>query len=696
MPDIMLEAAQKYARRGIATFPISPLSKVPIKGSNGVKDASTAADVLEAMFNSVPDCNIAIATGAPSGLFVIDIDIKHNLGKYGDDSLEALIKELGPLPDTWECQTPSGGRHIYFKLPDGVTILNSAGQLAPSIDIRGSGGYVVAPPSKLNDSSGQAARYEWEAASQPVDTPLADIPDAWLKRILDTQRGGKGGSHGGDRFKLPDIIPEGERNPTLFHYGASMRTHCTAPTELHDALHRANRERCRPPLDDKEVDGIYNSVMRYAEGKSPEYSRSTAKSDFVDGDYTGGMDWTPDKRPADGGAEPLADQGGTEGDKQPERREYIAKSAADFPDEQIEFLWYPYIPRGEYTLLAAAGGTGKTMLCCLIASAVSNGDPLFGDDRNDFHDKEKVLIISAEDSGATLKRRLKNSGANLDFIRIVDCIDSTGLCFSGPGYNEFADLIRREQPSLIILDPYFAFIDSRVDLNRINQVRPELQRLAVLAKEINAAFVLISHVNKRAQGENLNNAATGTADIINAARSALSIQYVKDSRRVMIHTKSNHAKRGQSIEYEITDDGGVRIVGFSDIDKEMVELAARSHKSLTELLEAREREKSIDTSILIDALLDICPPDGRRLNISYDDMIDRYGEDVFLGETQPKKALERIQLQTSFYNFEIDDIGKRVKVKVDGATTTKRGFSIRLINVPDPEQQSLDLESDVE
>ena len=344
------------------------------------------------------------------------------------------------------------------------------------------------------------------------------------------------------------------------------------------------------------------------------------------------------------------------------------RRASEFPDEQINFLWRPYIPKGEYTLLAAAGGYGKTALCCAIAAAVSSGAELLGDTAP--RKPERVLIISAEDSGSTLKRRLSAGGAILDNVIIYDCIDSTGLSFSGEGYEAFAAIIKETRPALVIIDPYFAFLDSTIDLNRINQVRPVLQQLAVLAKEAGTAFILLSHVNKRAQGENLNNAATGTADIINAARSALSVQFIKDNRRVMVHTKSNHAAIGKSIEYQITEGGGVHMTGYSPIDKEFVERAARSHRSIAEMLEIQQLEEQYDPALLVEAIKALCDPSGEPTPIAYDQLRDKHGDRVFLGEAQPARALRKVSALLTFEGVTLSSIGAKISYK--GQST--RGF----------------------
>jgi hypothetical protein len=118
-----------------------------------------------------PTANVAIRAGADSGIVVIDIDPPHG----GDDSLAGLLRQHGSLPVCRTVRTGSGGRHFYFSHP-GIAVPNDTGRrLGPGIDIRGDGGYVIAPPS-LHTSGG---RYTVAAHGGKLPPP----PD-WLIELL--------------------------------------------------------------------------------------------------------------------------------------------------------------------------------------------------------------------------------------------------------------------------------------------------------------------------------------------------------------------------------------------------------------------------------------------------------------------------------------------------------------------------------
>ena len=93
-----------------------------------------------------------VLTGSRSGVWVIDVDVPK---KDGDDdgrnTLDSWQKVHGSLPETFTVETPSGGLHLYFKMPKDGDVRNSVKQAAPGIDVRGTGGYVIAPGSTLPD-----------------------------------------------------------------------------------------------------------------------------------------------------------------------------------------------------------------------------------------------------------------------------------------------------------------------------------------------------------------------------------------------------------------------------------------------------------------------------------------------------------------------------------------------------------------
>jgi hypothetical protein len=108
-------------------------------------------------------------TGATSGIIVIDIDPQHG------GSIAALAK-FGTLPATIASLTPSGGCHLFFACR--ACIPNSVSRLAPGVDVRGEGGFVVLPPSAIQRDDGSWRRYRWQDGYAPGEIQIADLPEA--------------------------------------------------------------------------------------------------------------------------------------------------------------------------------------------------------------------------------------------------------------------------------------------------------------------------------------------------------------------------------------------------------------------------------------------------------------------------------------------------------------------------------------
>lgn len=212
----LLNAALAYAERGLPVFPLKAGSKRPIfKG--GHKNATTDQERIRKWWREHPNANIGLATGHYSNLVVLDVDIKNGID--GEASLRELVHRLGALPQTLEQRTASGGRHLIYKTPQARDVRNSAGTLGAGLDLRGEGGYVVIPPSVVNDHT-----YCWTNELEP-----APAPD-WLVRTRARN------------------IPEGSRNSQLASVAGSLRARGLETEAIERALIDANTQLCSPPL----------------------------------------------------------------------------------------------------------------------------------------------------------------------------------------------------------------------------------------------------------------------------------------------------------------------------------------------------------------------------------------------------------------------------------------------------------------
>ncbi len=171
----LLKGALLYAGRGIAVFPCEPVGKRPLT-AEGFLEATTDDERIRRWWGRWPQANVAIPTGERSGLLVLDVDAGE-----GTDAVAMLELSRGQSPKTARAATGGGGQHLYFRYPSprelraaGLytrQVRNSQGLLGDGLDVRGEGGYVVAPPSST------ARAYRWLDRSPPASA-------AWLLGCL--------------------------------------------------------------------------------------------------------------------------------------------------------------------------------------------------------------------------------------------------------------------------------------------------------------------------------------------------------------------------------------------------------------------------------------------------------------------------------------------------------------------------------
>lgn len=200
-----LFSALALARQGLPVFPLSPGTKIPLKGSPGVKGASKNLDEVGQMFRAAdPRSNIGIRMGRCAGGWVLDVDPYPRQGIPGEVALEILQEQHGRLPPTRTARTPSGGFHLWFACPDfevrpgqGIKIeltpegvdWRGAGVMVPTgLDWRGEDSYVVAPPSwARTEATASKPAYEGSYQWATRGIPVADAPD-WLLDLVRPKR----------------------------------------------------------------------------------------------------------------------------------------------------------------------------------------------------------------------------------------------------------------------------------------------------------------------------------------------------------------------------------------------------------------------------------------------------------------------------------------------------------------------------
>ncbi|GAA3500177.1 bifunctional DNA primase/polymerase [Streptomyces prasinosporus] len=230
---LALAHALSAAERGLAVIPLSRTKlpalrsphhddpdPVPCHGEcgrfgHGVHDATTDPARIRALFAAAPRATgYGIACGLPPHhLIGVDLDTK-----TGTDPVAALrelaLRHRFTIPATVVVLTPSGGRHLWLSGPPDVVVPNSASRLAPGIDVRGAGGYLVGPGSRTDHGA-------YATAPGTAHLPPAACPPALLRLLLPPPRAHRptppsAGGHGRGLVQFVLAAHEGQRNTRLF------------------------------------------------------------------------------------------------------------------------------------------------------------------------------------------------------------------------------------------------------------------------------------------------------------------------------------------------------------------------------------------------------------------------------------------------------------------------------------------------
>jgi hypothetical protein len=230
--------ALDVADKGIDVFPVG--DKKPLV-EGGFYAATTDPDQIGVWAETWPRAGIAIPTGLPSGIVVIDAD--------GPEQVERLTGLFGRAPDVWTRR----GAHWYFRHPRCGKVVS--GRIHDGVDLKADGGYVELPPSP-----GKA----WTDGDKLNPVSLSVLPDQIANaRIL--------GAASRDRVaEVPGaVIPYGQRNTALTSMAGSLWRAGVSQREMFAALLQANKDRCEEALDRAEVEQIAKSISRYERSHLP-------------------------------------------------------------------------------------------------------------------------------------------------------------------------------------------------------------------------------------------------------------------------------------------------------------------------------------------------------------------------------------------------------------------------------------------
>jgi hypothetical protein len=250
----LAHAALALARRGLRIFPIVPYDKKPAIEDN--LNLATSDDTIVRAWWSRRDYNIGIATGPGSGVWVLDLDSLDD-----EQWLRKLEAQHGALPPTVEAIT-ARGRHLYFKWPAGAFDIRNVQGRDDFPDVRGEGGYVLAPPSIHPIGHYCGRNYCWS-----VDTAntFADAPQ-WLVSLVAKSRDDAGEPIGmapeAWRSFLDGAFDGSHRGRAIAKLAGMLLRRYVDPFVALSLCRMFNAVRCAEPLADDEVFRIVDRIAR--------------------------------------------------------------------------------------------------------------------------------------------------------------------------------------------------------------------------------------------------------------------------------------------------------------------------------------------------------------------------------------------------------------------------------------------------
>lgn len=455
--------------KGCKVFPIKQNGKTP--AVTGWQEWAEHSDrkKIENYGTANPLFNWGVYCGA-SNLVVIDVDNKE--GREGSEHFGALTSANGSLPQTLSVTTTTGGLHYYFK----GDMPNSAGKIADGVDVRGVGGYVVAPFSRIKDR-------QYEISNNVEEIPELPI---WFKKLAPEKEKVMVGQD--------DMVEDGSRNNTLTALAGVLRSRGAEYDSILAFLVAFNEGQVDRPLEESEVRLIARSVAKYP------IDTAEAAADFV-----------------------------KEMDQVAIRGDSFAES--DIPKRN-------WIMEGRYiggfiSVLIAPGGVGKSALSMLDAMSIVAGIPLTG---AKVRQKGAVWIYNTEDPIDEIKRRLiaitkhhKIQSGQLSNIHISSGRDNPllvakeakiGVVVNDKMIESIIKYIRKNNIVFLVADPFVRTHSVQENNNvHIDKVAWCFQRIA---ERTRCAICLVHHSSKGASKLDIGdmNAARGAGALVNASRIA--------------------------------------------------------------------------------------------------------------------------------------------------------------------------------
>ncbi|MCA3642151.1 MAG: bifunctional DNA primase/polymerase [Methylobacterium sp.] len=561
-PQAILDHALAWAARGFRVFPVQPGAKVPPKGMFWRVEATSDPAKIRAWWAFNPNYNYGVEAG--NGLLVVDLDVRS--GKDGIAALAALEAEHGALPKTLTVRTPSGGLHLYLHGPD---VRGAADRVAPGIDIRSNGNYVVGPGSVFEDADGSKG---YRGAYMLIDDrPIAEAPPWFVLMAGEARQRDRA-----DRTPAAALDQEedlawarhyletdapaavlGQGNDTVFKVACCLVERGIAEDTAIALMWELYNPRCAPPWGANEADS-FEAPIRSAFQRSQ--NRPAVKSTEAMRDEAGSFIPLP---AAEAGAPPTSSV-------------VFAGDAAAKP--LVPWLIDDTLPLVGVGLLAGQSRVGKTFVALNLARAIATGGAFFSRSVR----RPGGVLIAAAEAPETLGGRIR---ALCSHLHPDGSVDPHSLPIAIAAIHSKDQLLQAAKDAaaaikakfgvplrLVIVDTVMAAyqLDKEDDAG---QVTKAMKHLEAVGRAVGALALGVHHYGKTAErGARGSSAWIASSDTILAATGATDEEtgVVKDRRLALV--KVRDGETGDlaffdivGVEVGIDEDGRTRRAGLMQL-----------------------------------------------------------------------------------------------------------------------------------
>ena len=530
-----LQQALAYRRRGFSVIPIKPKDKTPLIAWEPYQTEVASESTIKHWFESFANANIGLVTGAISDCVVIDPDSEEAKNK---------LKELLPNYDLSKVPRSHTGKgwHLFFKHP-GVGIPNRTGVL-PNVDVRGDGGYVVAPPSIHPNGK----EYKWEV---PLNGPLPELPVELFKLISAPAGNTESGYR--ERFDTAGAlagVPEGQRDATVFKLACKLRN-ADVPRDMAEGLVIEAARNCQPPFSERAaLDKVARAYQKYEP-----------------------RDQQPRPKQAEIWPELLS-----------------AKDLLQLPPDPTRWIWDRTLPAGGASILVAKPKIGKTHLAVNLSIAVARGIPFLGRDTQQCG----VVYLSLDASLPEITETFLSFG-----LKETDPVYLHAGAAPSEALKWVMQRVNEKSARFVVVDTLQRLFRFQ-NVNDYSEVTNALEPLLEGARQQNC-HVLFTHHAKKDAGDDLDSAIGSTA-IRGLAYTYLHMKRLPNSERRILRSDQ---RGGKNISE--TAIGFDRATGWLEIQGTMEEAEIKeTEPKILEFLQSQDTgvtEKDILRAVNVRAMI---------------------------------------------------------------------------------------------